>query len=252
LNVSPIVWRVEHFDEIDSTNSYLAKQVNAALAEGHVIIADYQRSGRGRLGRQWSSPPRASLLCSILLRPQLEADRLQLVVAAVALAARAALVRLCGVRPQIKWPNDLVVGENKLAGLLAEVIGTERDLAVVVGLGVNLTFPGPEDVPSTSVQLESGLTIAPRALLDIVLEEIETRRALLDSEDGQRALRAEYERASATIGQTVRVEQHGGTFTGQARGVDAAGQLLVEVEGVVQSLGVGDVVHVRHARVEGV
>jgi BirA family biotin operon repressor/biotin-[acetyl-CoA-carboxylase] ligase len=250
--VSPIVWSVEHFDEIDSTNSSLAKRVNAVLAEGLVVMADYQSSGRGRLDRQWSSPPRASLLCSILLRPQLEADRLQLVVAAVALAARAALVRLCGVRPQLKWPNDLVVGENKLGGLLAEVVATERDLAVVVGLGVNLTFPGPEDAKSTSVQVESGLTIAPRALLDIVLEELETRRAQLDSDDGQRALRTEYERASATIGQTVRVEQLSGTITGRAKGVDAAGQLLVEVEGVVLSLGAGDVVHVRHAHVEGV
>lgn len=248
--MSPIVWRVEHFDEIDSTNSYVAKLVNAGLAEGLVVIADYQSSGRGRLDRGWSSPPRASLLCTILLRPQLKADSLQLVVAAVALATRAALVRLCGVRPQLKWPNDLVVGENKLAGLLAEVVVAERDLAVVVGLGVNLTFPGPEGVASTSVLLESGLTIAPRALLDLVLEELETRRAQLTSEDGRRALRAEYERALATIGQSVRVEQLSATIAGTAMGVDAIGQLLVEVDGVVQAFGVGDVVHVRHGQVE--
>jgi BirA family biotin operon repressor/biotin-[acetyl-CoA-carboxylase] ligase len=229
----------------------VAKRVNADLVEGLVVVADYQSSGRGRLDRQWSSPPRASLLCSIVLRPQLESDRLQLVVAAVALATRAALVRLSGVRPQLKWPNDLVVGEDKLAGLLAEIVGTESDLAVVVGLGVNLTYPGPEGVRSTSVLLESGLTIAPRALLDLVLEELETRRVQLDSEDGRRALRAEYERALATIGQIVRVEKLSGAAVGRAQGVDAAGQLLVEVDGVVQSFGVGDVVHVRNAHVEG-
>jgi BirA family biotin operon repressor/biotin-[acetyl-CoA-carboxylase] ligase len=144
----------------------------------------------------------------------------------------------------------LVVGENKLAGILAEVVGTERDLAVVVGLGVNLTYPGPEGVESTSVLLESGLTIAPRALLDLVLEELETRRAQLGNEDGQQSLRKEYESALATIGQTVRVEQLGGTVVGRAHGVDTAGQLLVEVEGVVQTFGVGDVVHVRHGQVE--
>ena len=170
--------------------------------------------------------------------------------AAVALATRAALVRLSGVRPQLKWPNDLVVGENKLAGLLAEIVGTKSDLGVVVGLGVNLTFQGPEGVKSTSVLRESGLTISPRALLDLVLEELETRRVQLDSDDGQRALRAEYERALATIGQTVRVEQLSGTIVGRALGVDAVGQLLVEVDGVVQSFGVGDVVHLRHAPVE--
>ena len=245
-----MVWRVEHFDEIDSTNSYVASQASAAFGEGLVALADYQSAGRGRLDRQWSSPPRASLLCSILLRPQLEADRLQLVVAAVALAARAALVRLSGVRPQLKWPNDLMVGENKLAGLLAEVVGTQRDLAVVVGLGVNLTYPGPEGVKSTSVLLESGLTIAPRALLDLVLEELETRRAQLDSDDGRRSLRAEYERALATIGRTVRVEQLTGTVVARAQGVDAAGQLLIEVDGVIQTLNVGDVIHLRHDEVE--
>lgn len=248
--MSPIVWRVEHFDEIDSTNKYVTNRVKEDSSEGLVAVADYQSTGRGRLDRRWASPPRMSLLCSILLRPQLNAEGLQLVVAAVALATRAALVRLSGVRPQLKWPNDLVVGENKLAGLLAEVVETESGLAVVVGLGVNLTYPGPEGVKATSVLVESGLTISSRALLDLVLEELETRREQLDSEDGRRTLRAEFERALATIGQTVRVEQLGGTVVGRALGVDATGRLLVDVGGVVQTFGVGDVVHVRHGQVD--
>ncbi|HEY5147859.1 MAG TPA: hypothetical protein VII82_13885, partial [Polyangiaceae bacterium] len=88
-------------------------------------------------------------------------------------------------------------------------------------------------------------TIAPRALLDIVLEEIEFRRSRLDSKKGRAALRDEYTRALATLGQFVRVEQLAGTLSGVARGVDDAGQLLVEVDGVVRSFGAGDVVHVR-------
>lgn len=197
------------------------------------------------MDRQWESPPRSSLLCSILLRPELDADRLQMVVACVSLAARAALVRLSGVRPQLKWPNDLVVGDKKIAGLLAEVIATKRGFAVVVGLGVNLTYRGPEGVNATSVLHESGLTIAPRALLDLVLEEIEPRREQLSRGEGQRLLRGEYERALATIAQRVRVEQHSGSLEGIARGVDDTGQLLVDVDGVTHTFGVGDVVHVR-------
>ncbi|HVA53647.1 MAG TPA: biotin--[acetyl-CoA-carboxylase] ligase [Acidimicrobiales bacterium] len=243
--MSPIVWRVEHFAEIDSTNTYLLDQVRDDLAEGLVALADFQSSGRGRLDRAWVSPPRASLLCSILLRPNLDATQLQLVVAIVALATRSALERLCGLRPQLKWPNDLVVGQHKLAGLLAEVVKTTSGFAVVVGLGVNLTYEGPEDVAATSVRGETGVTIAPRALLDIVLEEIEARCSRLDSKEGRVALRDEYTRALATIGQYVRVEQLDGSCSGFARGVDESGQLLVEVDGAVRAFGAGDVVHVR-------
>jgi BirA family biotin operon repressor/biotin-[acetyl-CoA-carboxylase] ligase len=243
--VTPIVWRVEHFDEIDSTNTFLATKVTDDAPEGLVALADFQSAGRGRLDRQWESPPRASLLCSILLRPELDADQLQMVVAAVSLAARAALVRLSGVRPQLKWPNDLVVGDKKIAGLLAEVVATKGGFAVVVGLGVNLSYRGPEGVTATSVLHESGLTIAPRALLDLVLEEIEPRREHLSSEEGRGLLRGEYERALATIGQRVRVEQLSGSFEGTATGVDDVGQLLVDIDGATRALSVGDVVHVR-------
>jgi BirA family biotin operon repressor/biotin-[acetyl-CoA-carboxylase] ligase len=245
LDVDPIIWRVEHFDEIDSTNTYVKDHVSDDVPEGLVALADFQSSGRGRLDRAWVSPPRASLLCSILLRPDLEADQLQLVVAAVALATRTALEILSGLRLQLKWPNDLVVGDNKLGGLLAEVVETKSGFAVVVGLGVNLAYEGPEAVNATSVRRETGITIAPRALLDIVLEEIEPRRAQLDSENGRVKLRDEYTRALATLGQTVRIEQHHGSLVGVAHGVDDDGHLLVEVEGVVRSFGVGDVVHVR-------
>lgn len=243
--MSSIVWRVEHFAEIDSTNTYVAALVNDDVPEGFVCVSDFQCSGRGRMDRQWESPPRASLLTSILLRPELDASQLQLVVACVALAARAALVRLSGVRPQLKWPNDLVVGENKLAGLLAEVVITERGFAVVVGLGINLMYRGPEGVKATSVFHESGLTIAPRALLDLVLEEIEPRREQLSSVEGRSVLRREYRRSLVTIGQRVRVEQQSGSIEGTATGVDDVGQLLVDVEGVTRTFNAGDVVHVR-------
>ena len=241
----PIVWQVEHFDAIDSTNTYLAGKARDGAPEGTVALTDFQTAGRGRLDRAWQSPPRASLLCSILLRPELEVDHLQLVVAAVALAARAALVRLSGVRPQLKWPNDLVVGENKLAGVLAEVITTPSAVAIVVGLGINLTYEGPEGVAATSVLKESGVTIAPRALLDLVLEELESRRAQLNSREGHVVLRSEYERALSTIGRNVRVETLGDVICGEATGVDDTGRLVVVVGGTVRAVSMGDVVHVR-------
>jgi BirA family transcriptional regulator, biotin operon repressor / biotin---[acetyl-CoA-carboxylase] ligase len=243
LTVDPTVWRVEHFDEIDSTNTYVRDRADEP--EGLVALADFQTAGRGRRDRNWVSPPRSSLLCSLLLTPDLEPDQLQLVVALVALSARSALERLSGLRAALKWPNDLVVRGDKLAGLLAEIVSRGDELRVVVGIGVNLTYDGPDDVAATSLLAQTGLTIAPRALLDILLEEIDFRRALLNDDDGRLALREEYIGALSTIGQHVRVEQSEVTLQGLAVGVDDVGKLRVEVDGVVRTFSVGDVVHVR-------
>ena len=243
--MSSIVWRIEHFDVIDSTNTWLADRALEGAPEGLVAVADFQSAGRGRLDRRWESPPGASLLCSILLRPDVAPDQLQLVVACVALAARAALVRLSGVRPALKWPNDLIVGDAKIAGLLAEIVAVDERLAVVVGIGVNLTHEGPANVVSTSVRAESGVTITPPALLDILLEELESRRALLDSSGGQSTLREEYQRALITLGQPVRVERTTDVVVGLASSVDEFGQLIVVVDGHDVAVTVGDVVHVR-------
>jgi len=243
--VSSIVWRIEHFDEIDSTNTWLSARALEGAPEGTVGVADFQSAGRGRLDRRWESPAGASLLCSIILRPDVGPDQLQLVVACVALAARAAMVRLSGVRPSLKWPNDLIVDDAKIAGLLAEIVSVNERLAVVVGIGVNLTHEGPESVRSTSLRAESGVTISPPALLDILLDELETRRTLLDSAEGQASLRDEYQRALETLGQVVRVERAHDVVVGRALSVDEYGQLMVEVDGKEVAISVGDVVHVR-------
>lgn len=247
--MDPTVWRVEHFEQIDSTNSYLKDR--ASEREGLVALADFQTAGRGRLDRAWVAPPRSSLLCSILFRPNLEPSQLQWVVALVALSARSALERLSGLRADLKWPNDLVVGPDKLAGVLAEIVVDAQALSIVVGIGVNLTYEGPEDVAATSVRARTGLTIAPRALLDILLEEIDVRRSLLEEDRGRVTLREEYLAALVTIGQRVRVEQAEHVREGLATGVDDYGRLQVVVDGVVETFAVGDVVHVRGPEVDG-
>ena len=238
-----LTWRVEHFSEIGSTNSWLLARALEGEGEGLVAFADFQSAGRGRLGREWRAAPGSALLCSVLLRPTLDVDQLQLAVAAVALAARAALVRLSGLRPQLKWPNDLVVGDAKLAGLLAEVAPGPRP-GVVVGLGLNLS-DAPRDLASTDVLAEAGVRLVPRGLLDIVLEELEWRRFQLDDLDGRAALREEYVGALTTIGQRVRVERADGVLEGDAIGVDGAGHLLLDHDGVRSVIASGDVVRLR-------
>ena len=150
---------VRRFAEIDSTNRYLLDLARHGAPEGTVVVADHQSAGRGRLGRRWEAPLGANLLVSVLLRPDVPVDELHLCTVAVALAATDACARVSGLVPELKWPNDLMVGERKLAGILAESLvgapgdGPERRnesaAAVVVGVGVNVRWP-PADPPASS------------------------------------------------------------------------------------------------------
>src|SRR5438876_4697526 len=141
-----IEWEVRRFAELDSTNRRVLDEARAGAAEGLVVVADHQTAGRGRLGRTWVAPPGSSLLVSVLFRPgSLEAGHL--LTTAVALAACDACERVAGVAPDLKWPNDLLVGNLKLGGILAEADGA----AVVVGLGLNVNRAS--GAPETAVAL---------------------------------------------------------------------------------------------------
>ncbi len=243
--MEPIRWRVEEFASIDSTNTWLAARAAAGEPEGLVARADFQTAGRGRLDRRWESPSSSSLLSSILLRPKVLDSERYLVSVAVSLAARAALVRLSGVRPMLKWPNDLVVGHAKLGGLLAEAVKSpDVDLAVVVGIGINLTWSGPNGDASTCIKDIAGVTLQPRAVLDLLLEELENRLAALYQSRGDE-LRDELRGALSTLGQHVHVEGPTQSIDGVALDIDERGRLQVQTSREVVSIDVGDITHLR-------
>ncbi len=232
-------WLVRWLTEVDSTNRYVLDEARAGVPAGLVAVAEHQTAGRGRLGRTWVAPPGASLLMSVLLRPDLPADQRHLVVIAAALAMAEAVEAETGVTAGLKWPNDLLVGDRKLAGILAEASGD----AVVVGIGVNLHW---EDVPdelaeiATACNLEGGRPTTREAVLDAFLAGYEARLADLG------ATRASYEARLVTIGRRVRIEQSAGVLVGVAVGIDAAGHLLVRGDDeTTVTVAVGDVVHVR-------
>src|SRR5439155_18288114 len=114
------IWDVRRHADLDSTNRQAADLARAGAPEGVVVVADHQTAGRGRLGRAWEAPPGSSLLMTVLLRPALDAARLHLVTMAVALAAADACAEAAGFAPALQWPNDLVVQDRKLAGIIAE------------------------------------------------------------------------------------------------------------------------------------
>jgi BirA family biotin operon repressor/biotin-[acetyl-CoA-carboxylase] ligase len=239
-------WDVRRFDEIDSTNSYLLEQARGGAPAGLVAVAGHQTSGRGRLDRRWESPPGTNVLVSFLLRPRCEPSELHLCTAAVALAASDACRDVAGVDTGLKWPNDLVVGESKVAGVLAEVeFGSGPPAAVVVGLGLNVGWPGPPGVGGTSLTEARGSAVDPDAVLERILEALSPRVALLDEAAGRSALAQEQRRRCVTLGARVRVTLAAGEVSGTARAIDDAGQLVVDTDEGSRTVAAGDVVHLR-------
>lgn len=244
---------VRRFDTIDSTNRYLVDEARAGAPEGTVAVAAFQTAGRGRLGRRWEAPPGACLLASVLLRPALPPDDLHLCTTLVALAGAEGCARASGVHPGLKWPNDLVVGDRKVAGVLAEaVLASGGDPAgagpaVVVGIGLNVSWAGPPGAGGTSLEAEAGRAVDLEEVLEAVLEALAGRRRLLDGADGRAALAAEGRRRCVTLGRRVRVELAGGTVVGTATDLDDHGRLVVDRgrSAAPVTVAAGDVVHLR-------
>src|SRR5918998_5333758 len=170
---------VRWVDETDSTNTRLLEDARAGVPEGRVLVADHQTAGRGRLGRRWEAPSGSALLVSVLLRPDVALGRAHLVTMAAGLAASDACEAVAGARPSLKWPNDLVVDDAKLAGLLAEsVVDGDALPALVGGMGLNVTAAPAEG--ATCLADAGGRAVERRALLDAWLRRLDARLDALD------------------------------------------------------------------------
>ena len=241
---------IRFFEEIPSTNSELLAEARLGAPEGVVAVADWQSAGRGRRQRTWSARPGTSLLVSVLLRPRMAVDRLGLVTMTVALAAADAVERVAGFRPGLKWPNDLVVADRKLAGVLAESAPGNFDVAVVVGVGLNVSagaFPPELTGVATTCEDEAGRPVDRGELLVAFLEALEARYSGLFSPGGSERTLADYRAGSATLGRRVRVELGDETAVeGTASQIAGNGQLIVvDDAGGHVAVNSGDVIHLR-------
>jgi BirA family biotin operon repressor/biotin-[acetyl-CoA-carboxylase] ligase len=241
-------WDIHWLDEVDSTNTYVRDRARRGAPAGLVVVADHQTAGRGRLDRRWESPPAANLLASVLLRPGCGAEDVHLCAGTVALAGADACREVAGVEPVLKWPNDLLLGGAKLAGVLAEAEFTGPALsAVIVGIGINVAWPGPAEAGGTCLD-DVGGTAQPvdrQVLLNTLLAALEHRCELLEEAAGRRDLAEEVRRRCATLGQRVRVILADEELIGRAVAIDDAGRLVVETALGPRSVSAGDVVHLR-------
>jgi BirA family biotin operon repressor/biotin-[acetyl-CoA-carboxylase] ligase len=244
------LWRsLEVVDEIGSTNAALVAVAAEDEPEGAVLVAEHQVSGRGRLDRTWTSPPRAGITVSFLLRPDVPAARRGWLPLLTGVALAESVAEVTGVLPSLKWPNDLLARDGlKLAGILAETSGT----AVVVGVGLNVSTAADE-LPDTGTSLAriTGATVDRAPVLLAFLRAMERRyrrwtEALGDPVSS--GLAEAYLGWSSTVGSQVSATlPDGSTLEGMAQAVDWDGRLLVATPAGTVQLAAGDVRHLRRS-----
>ena len=246
------LWRsLEVVEEIGSTNAELIGRArdpeDGGAPEGTVLVAEHQVTGRGRLDRIWTSPPRAGLTVSFLLRPDVPAARKGWLPLLTGVALAESVAEVTGVLPSLKWPNDLLAGDGrKLAGILAEAASS----AVVVGTGLNVSTTADE-LPETGTSLTriTGGTVDRATLLLAFLRAVERRYRRWTEVLGDpvsSGLAQDYLAWSSTVGSTVSVSlPDGSTLDGVAQAVDWDGRLVLATASGTVELASGDVRHVR-------
>ena len=232
--------RIVYRASIPSTQDLARKEAEAGAPEGTAVLADEQTAGRGRLGRSWASPPGTNIYVTLVARPRIEALRPLSIIAP--LAAAQAVEETTGLSPQIKWPNDVLLNERKLAGVLidTEVSGSEVEYSLVgIGLNVNLDverIPEIADI-ATSLKRELGRQVSREAVLAALLNRFEA----LYVDSGPAVLEAWRARLQ-TLGRHVRVTFGEQVEEGLAEDVDAEGSLILRrADGSRVTIAAGEV-----------
>lgn len=232
------------FETIDSTNNCAKAVAGCGAVEGTVVIAEHQTNGKGRHGRIWQSSPNENLMFSIVLRPKLSPEGLNLLPLYVAVAVSDAIERLTGIALECKWPNDLLINGKKVAGILIEGSFKQNSVDyVVVGVGINvnqLRFPGEIESTATSLRLEAGKEVDRIPLFREILLSMETMYKD-SSTTGFRSVIPRWLSHSRMINRTISVSQQGSVFSGTVKGLSPEGGLVLQTDGAERTVFAGDV-----------
>ncbi len=227
---------LKHFPVVDSTNMMALEAAQTGAADGSVCFADEQTAGRGRNGHGWHSAVGDGLYVSVIVRPRMALSEALWLSLATGMAVQAAIVEVTGLRAEIRWPNDVLVGERKCCGVLVESAADGAGMLrhAVIGIGVNVNqqrFPADVEGLATSLRMETGRVWPRQSLLAALLRALDREIGLLESEiAGASAGAGVLERFAVTsgwvYGKPVSVAEGGG-YTGVTAGLDKRGYLLV-------------------------
>jgi BirA family biotin operon repressor/biotin-[acetyl-CoA-carboxylase] ligase len=248
LGKTKIIGRdIRVFEETSSTNDVAEKFARDDVREGVVVFAEAQTKGRGRLGRKWISPTHKGLWFSVLLRPNCRPQETTQLTVISATALRRAIKTVCGLTADIKWPNDILIGGKKVAGILTELSAeVDRVRHVILGIGVDVNqeaseFPVELRRLATSLKIEAGEEISRAELATEILRELDFDYARVCAGKFP-AVADEWEAACVTIGKDVTVHVGDRKFRGHAESLDDDGALLVRTEhGHLERIIGGDV-----------
>jgi BirA family biotin operon repressor/biotin-[acetyl-CoA-carboxylase] ligase len=218
---------ISYFESIDSTMPEAARLAAAGCGAGTVVVAGEQTTGQGRYGRYWHSERESGLYASIVLRPALSSSSLPVLMLALGLATAEAIARATGLGCDIRWPNDVLISDKKVAGILVQL----QDRFVIAGIGINVDHAGfPPDLAdvATSLRLESGRPESREEILIALLPSVESFCRMLVTGGKEAILSQFYRSSSYARGKRVIVEAVDGVVEGTTAGLDPSGFLMIE------------------------
>lgn len=242
---------IHFYNTLDSTNVTAMDLAQQDAPEGTVVLADQQLHGRGRGERSWHSPPGVGIYCSIILRPELSADKTMFLTLMTAVAITKAVALETNLSPRIKWPNDILINDKKVVGILLETkVGAAGVEHAIIGFGINVNhttadLPLKLLLPASSLLIELGEPVDRSKLLTKILGEVEYLYERL-LQGNLAMIHQEWCRLSATLGRRVRIVQRGGLTEGVAVDITEEGALLVRVDqDFLITVHAGDIEHLR-------
>lgn len=203
--------------------------------EGALVVAEEQRNGRGRMGKNWHSPPKSGIWMSLILRPKIPLSHAPQLTLLVSVAVQEALMEETALPISIKWPNDLLLNGKKVCGILTELRGEQDQIHyVIVGIGMNVNmekedFPSQLQTIATSLSLEKGEQIHRASLLATILKKLECYYHLY-LQEGFGPIQAKWEQKAGMLGKKITARTLQGTYLGVARSLNEHGALLLETE----------------------
>ena len=223
---------IEYYEEIDSTNLRAKAWSKEGALEGSLVLAELQSAGRGRMGKQWDSPKQEGIWMSLIVKPNIPIDKIPQITILAGLCMCESIREVTGLKAQIKWPNDLVVNNKKVCGILCEMVKVKQQLVVVVGIGVNVNSKKfPDDLPhATSLYLEGKKLLDRAVIIKSFLEHFEKRYFGYTERGSLENLIEDYKNCCINLNKQVKIIESRQEFIGIVRDIDQEARLIVQKE----------------------